>query len=73
MTGHSDARMALKSRLGALAQRFAPDQSGATALEYALVGALTSVSIIAGLTLYGATMNASWNWIANVVSTALSH
>jgi Flp pilus assembly pilin Flp len=39
------------------------DRFGLTAFDYALIGSLTAVAIIAGLRTYGADMSAEWNYI----------
>ena len=51
---------------------FAADEAGATALEYALIGAMTSVAIIGGLTLLGTAVNAEWNYVSNTVHSAMN-
>ncbi len=51
--------------------RFHTDQSGATAIEYALIATLLSVAIIAGVTLTGEGVETLWDSIASKVATAL--
>ncbi|MDR3493436.1 MAG: Flp family type IVb pilin [Ancalomicrobiaceae bacterium] len=62
----------LKTRLAAGFKAICADDSGATALEYALIGVMVSVAIITGLTLLGSTVNQSWNYISNTVSSAMN-
>lgn len=59
-------------RLAAMARAFRADETGATAIEYAFIGAMVSVAIIVGLTALGSTVNQSWNYISATVSTAMS-
>lgn len=40
------------------------DRLGLTAFDYALIGSLTAVAILAGLHAYGASMSANWAYIA---------
>ncbi|MBI3453900.1 MAG: Flp family type IVb pilin [Rhodospirillales bacterium] len=40
------------------------DENGATAIEYGLIAALVSVAIIAGLTMLGDSLNATFNSVA---------
>jgi pilus assembly protein Flp/PilA len=51
--------------------RFWKDESGATAIEYALIGALISVSVVTGATMLGTTLNAKFDSIATTVGTGL--
>ena len=44
--------------------RFLKDESGATAIEYGLIAALISVSIIAGATLIGPELDATFQQVA---------
>jgi pilus assembly protein Flp/PilA len=48
-----------------LVQRFATDESGATAIEYGLIAALISVVIIGVLSLIGTNLNTKFTQIAN--------
>ena len=56
----------------ALILRFMGDNSGATAIEYALIGALVSVGIIAAVTTLGGGMGALFNTIATKVSNSMN-
>ena len=47
-----------------LVQRFARDESGATAIEYGLIAALISVVIITAITSVGTKLTATFNTIA---------
>lgn len=46
------------------------DESGATAIEYALIAALIGISIIAGASSIGKNTNSLWNGVSNAVSNA---
>ena len=48
----------------ALAKSFRADESGATAIEYALIGSLISIVIVAALTSMGVSLRAKFNTIA---------
>ena len=50
-------------------QRFAKDESGATAIEYGLIASLIGVAIIAGATVLGTSLNAHYSDIADRVRT----
>ena len=45
--------------------RFAKDESGATAIEYGLIAALIAVVIIAAVTAVGTNLSGTFNNIAN--------
>jgi pilus assembly protein Flp/PilA len=47
-----------------LVVRFLADRSGATAIEYALIGSLISIAIIVGATAIGIKLNDAFNSIA---------
>lgn len=49
--------------------RFAKDESGATAIEYGLIAALISVVIIAGATTIGTNLKTKFNSIGSAVAT----
>ena len=49
--------------------RFAKDESGATAIEYGLIAALIAVVIIGGAGLRGTNLNSKFGAIANKVGT----
>ena len=53
-------------------QVFARDQSGATAIEYALIASGISVAIIVGFTSMGTSLKAMYNAVATKVATAIS-
>ena len=51
--------------------RFFKDESGATAIEYAMIATLVSVGIIAGLTAFADASNTLWNYITTTVLAAI--
>ena len=51
--------------------RFLHDENGATAIEYALIGALISVAIIAAMQLLGTALNDSFTDTATKVGDAV--
>ncbi|MEM8542241.1 MAG: Flp family type IVb pilin [Pseudomonadota bacterium] len=51
---------------------FIRDESGATAIEYGLIGTLISIAIIVGATSLGSTLNGKYNGIATSVDTAIT-
>ena len=51
--------------------RFHTDESGATAIEYAVIAALLSIAIIAGVTLTGEEVRTMWEGISSKVAAAL--
>jgi pilus assembly protein Flp/PilA len=51
--------------------RFVTDESGVTAIEYGLIAALISVTIIAAVTLVGTQLQAIFNAIAAALTAAL--
>jgi pilus assembly protein Flp/PilA len=53
----------------AFAQRFAEDQSGATAIEYGLIVALIAVVIIGAVTTLGTNLNVSLGTAATAIQT----
>lgn len=50
-----------------LMQRFAKNESGATAIEYGLLASLIAVVIIAAVTLIGTNLAAKFNTIAGAL------
>jgi pilus assembly protein Flp/PilA len=48
-----------------LCRRYLADESGATAIEYALIATLISVAIIAGATALGGALNDTFQGIAD--------
>lgn len=48
--------------------RFAKDESGATAIEYGLIAALMAVIIIAGIGLIGGSLSNKFQFIADQIS-----
>jgi pilus assembly protein Flp/PilA len=51
-----------------LISRFVKDESGATAIEYGLIGALISVIIIAAVKLVGSNLSSTFDKIAKNLS-----
>jgi len=49
---------------------FLADESGATAIEYALIAGIVSISIVAGLTNVSSTLRGSLNNVAGNIQTA---
>jgi pilus assembly protein Flp/PilA len=54
----------------ALIDRFASDQSGATAIEYALIATLVSVAIVLGATALGGQLGVVFQVLADKVEAA---
>jgi len=50
--------------------KYLHDESGATAIEYGLIAALISVSLIAGYQALGDSLNAQWEETAAAISGA---
>ncbi len=50
--------------------RFAKDESGATAIEYGLIAALIAVVIIGGASAVGTSLKTKFNSISSAVSSA---
>ncbi|KQN76857.1 Flp family type IVb pilin [Devosia sp. Leaf64] len=55
-----------------LAQRLSVDQSGATAIEYSLIGALVSVAIVGAVTALNGTMVDMYEYIRSFLVPVLS-
>jgi pilus assembly protein Flp/PilA len=51
----------------AVVSRFLADESGATAIEYALIASLASIMIIAGASLLGTKLNDIFQYISGEV------
>jgi pilus assembly protein Flp/PilA len=51
-----------------LVQRFAKDESGATAIEYGLIASLIGVAIIVGATTLGTQLNSTFNAISTKIN-----
>ncbi len=50
---------------------FYNDESGATAIEYGLIGALIAVGIIAGLTVFGGGLSGMFNSVSSKSAAAM--
>lgn len=59
----------MKGKVGMLKQ-FIYDESGATAIEYGLIAALISVSLLAGYTAIGNSLGDHWNDVSSAVDSA---
>ncbi|MCF4099496.1 Flp family type IVb pilin [Maritalea mediterranea] len=53
-------------------KEFLTDESGATAIEYALIGSLVSVAIILGVSALSGNLEAVFNAVATAFSDAMS-
>ena len=51
---------------------FAKDESGATAIEYALIAALVAIGLIAALTALGASLSKIFTHVSTTLNTASS-
>ena len=59
----------MKGKLGMLKQ-FLKDETGATAIEYGLIAALISVSLLAGYTAIGNALGDHWNDVSTALESA---
>ncbi len=55
-----------------LISRFVKEDSGATAIEYALIAALVSVAAVGALTAMGQTLNTIFGAASSALNTAVS-
>ena len=53
-----------------LLKRFLADQSGATAIEYALIAVLVAIAIIGAVTALGSSLKSIFDTVASTVNTA---
>ncbi len=60
------------SSLKKLCRAYLSNESGATAIEYALIAALIGVGIIGGLNVFSGSSESSWNGLATKVDDAFS-
>ena len=51
-------------------KQFLHDESGASAIEYGLIAALISVSIIAGYTAIGNSLTSQWQDVSSTIDAA---
>jgi pilus assembly protein Flp/PilA len=58
--------------MGQLSSRFAHDECGATAIEYALIAALVAVGALGGMVALGGGVSGSWGNTATQLSGAMS-
>lgn len=56
----------------AVLKRFWADESGATAVEYALIGVLVSVAILNGVALLSGNLNTIFDAVATAFTNAVS-
>lgn len=52
-------------------ERWLQDEAGATAIEYALIAAITAITAISGLSLLGGNTNGMWFRVGSSISSAL--
>lgn len=50
---------------------FTADDEGVTTIEYALLGALVAIAILAGVTALGTNLEALYNNVATIVASAM--
>lgn len=60
------------TRLGRSMRALIRDESGATAMEYALIATLISVAIIGAATTMGSNLNNVWTTLANNINPNLA-
>jgi pilus assembly protein Flp/PilA len=53
-------------------RRFAASESGATAIEYGLIAALTAVTAIVGMTVFGGSLSGLFNYVSGRSVNAMS-
>ncbi len=51
-------------------KRFLRDERGATAIEYALIGAIVSIVIVSGATMIGTSIKGSFGQVSSGFSTS---
>ena len=56
-----------------LLNRFAADESGATAIEYGLIAALIAVAIIAALNSLSGNIKNTFNYVGNQLATSTTN
>lgn len=54
-----------------LARRFLADESAVTTIEYALLGALIAMAIVAGVSLVGSRLGQFYTHVATLISAAI--
>jgi Flp pilus assembly pilin Flp len=55
-----------------LTQCMLADSRGTVAIEYALIGGMTAVIAIAGMTMFGDSATGLWAWVGGELSGAMS-
>lgn len=68
----AEAERHLVCRIRSLMSRFRTDTSGATAIEYGLIAALTFLTVVGALRLYGDRMTVMYEFIGSKVGSASS-
>jgi len=58
-----------KGRVGML-KKYLQDESGATAVEYGIIAALISITLVAGATLMGGSLNSKFESVSTEVGSA---
>jgi len=58
------------TRLKKLGQAYWLDESGATAIEYALIAAVVAIALIGGASSIGKNTNSLWNGVSEAVAKA---
>lgn len=69
-TGEAERHWAARAR--SLMSRFRTDSSGATAIEYGLIAALTFLTFVGALRLYGERMNVMYEFIGSKIGNVTS-
>jgi pilus assembly protein Flp/PilA len=67
-----EAERHLADRIRSLMSRFRTDTSGATAIEYGMIAALTFLTVVGALRLYGDRMTVMYEYIGTKVGSASS-
>lgn len=63
----------LGSSMRTLISRFISDESGATAIEYSLIGVLIAIAIMVGATSLGNEIGRLFNYVGNNMNSATSN
>ena len=58
------------TRIKNLGQAYWQDESGATAIEYALIAAVVAIALIGGASSIGKNTNSLWNGVSDAVANA---
>ncbi len=60
-------------RTGKVLQNFLRSDSGATAVEYGILAAILSLTLIAGVSGMGARVSGMWNSLSNTIGNGLGN